>query len=359
MTALHTSTRLPASGISIAVALTIGLFLLSSIACSPPADDRGTPEGTDAGSFFELDGQDLLISVPGSEATSRARVKHLPVTVDGELYLDTDEALRVPSDGITIQDLQALAHEAPRDQRYADLLVKIFNEYGVSMSYLPRGYSAGLGAAIDLSSQVDASNALELMTGNLWYGKYFEQPDQCLRVTRGANRIGDDLRVDFVARLLPNDRLEQFVEAPRSLDIDARSNYVDLNYASPLPGQRRTSLEEPNTYRVDTNPVLAPVAGLVAALGVYDLGVVIPGRNGPILVGRTWLGEYADNAQQTYSASLLDGKQIAWFFLDFNEAAIEGQEAPADSEVGYMPKSTCERRTLASDGDALPPPRPR
>lgn len=358
MTRLHVSARFPVPGIKIVVALTMSLFLFHSVGCSPPADDA-PPEDTDVGALFELDGQDLLIDIPGGDGSGVARVKHVPATMNGELYLDTDEALRVEGDGITIQDLQALAHEAPRDQRYADLLVKVFNEYGVSMSYLPRGYSAGLGAAIDLSSQVDASNALQFLTGNLWYGKYFERPDQCLRVTRGANRIGDDLRVDFVARLLPNDRLEQFVEAPESLDIDARSNYVDLNYAFPLPGQRRTSLDEPNTYRVDTHPVLAPVAGLVDALGVYDLGVIIPGRNGPILVGRTWLGEYADNPEQTYSASLLDGKQIAWFFLDFNEAAIAEQETPADSRVTYMPKSACERRTLASEGDALPPPRPR
>jgi len=154
------------------------------------------------------------------------------------------------------------------------------------------------------------------------------------------------------------DRIGRYVENPSGLDIRARSDYVDLNYASALPGQRRTALDEPDTHRADVVPVLSRMAGLVETLGVYDLGVIIPGRHGPILVGRTWLGEYADNAEQTYSATLLDGRQIAWFFLDFNQEAIEAQDAPSNRRVEFTAKSACPRRPPASEGDELPPPRP-
>lgn len=340
-------------------AFVTGLLSLQSIGCSSPTDERpGEPEeGSPPEALFELDGQDLLVTIPGDD-TRQARVKHLPPVLDGELYLDSDESLRVEGDGITIEDLQALAREVPGDARYRELLVRIFNEYGVSMSYLPRGFSAGLGAAIDLADEVDASDVLEHLTGNIWYGKYFERPGQCLRLTRGANRIGDHLRIDFVARLLPRDQIERFVASADSLDIRARSNYVDLNYASAMAQMRRTSLQEPHAYTEDTFPVLRRMAGLVERLGVYDLGVVIPGRHGPVLVGRTWLGEYADNAEQTYSAASLDGRQIAWFFLDFNEGAIESQAAPSDRRVAYTSKSSCERRALTSEADELPAPRP-
>ena len=348
--------------VDITSGLAFGLLSLLSTSCgSPPTEDppAETPPAAETGALFELDGQDLVIGLTGPGGTTHtARVKHLPETVDGALYLESDEALRVGGDGITIEDLQAIAHEAPRDARYVEVLLKIFNEYGVSMSYLPRGFSAGLGASIDLADNVDASDVLEHLTGRLWFGKYFEQPDRCFRLTRGANRIGRHLRIDFVARLIPRDRIENFVESPESLDIRARSNFVDLNYASTLPAQRRTGLDQPHTHTDDGVLGLRRMAGLVERLGVYDLGVVIPGRHGPILVGRTWLGEYADNAERTYSASALEGRQIAWFFLDFNEGALATQDAPSLSQVEYVAKSTCERRPLSDEGLELPAPRP-
>ena len=227
------------------------------------------------------------------------------------------------------------------------------------MSYLPRGFSAGLGAAIDLSENRDASDALEHLTGKVWQGKYFERPDQCLRLTRGANRIARNIRIDFVARLIPQDLIDHYVQGPEGLDIHARSNYVDLDYKSTQPQKRRESPEQPNTYADDDFPVLRRMAGLVEKVGVYDLGVMIPGRNGPILVGRTWLGEYADNREETYSASALEGKQIAWFFLDFNEGAIAAQEVPLlGAAVEYSQKSACERRSVSTELLDLPDPRP-
>ena len=340
--------------------LVVSLFALIFSGCGTTPPD--SPPVT--APLFELEGQDLLIEVPGngessSQQQSRTvRVKHLPATSGDSLYLETDASLIVGDDGITIQDLQAIAHEAPDDPRYHDLLVRIFNEYGVSMSYLPRGFSAGLGASIDLSENVDASNVLEHLTGQLWYGKYFERPDECSRIARGANRIAGSARIDFVARLIPQHLVDRYVANPKELDIDARSNYVDLDYKNTQPGKRRTGLEEPNTYSDDSLPVLRLLAGLVERLGVYDLAVVIPGKNGPILVGRTWLGDYADNQEQTYSASALEGKQMAWFFLDFNEAAITMQKTPRLSRVDYTPKSTCARRLTSTDLTALPDPRP-
>lgn len=333
--------------------LVISLVSLLAYGCGAPPPD--TPQTAD-GPRFELDGQDLLVVVDDEGRT--ARVKHLPATDGESLYLEDDVALIASDDGITIRDLQAIAHNAPRDRRYHDLLVKIFNEYGVSMSYLPRGYAAGLGAAIDLSDRADASDALEHLTGALWFGKYFESPAECARITRGANRIGGSARIDFVARLIPQDLVDRYVEDPASLDIHARSNYVDLNYKSTQPGRKRKSLEEPNTHADDDFPGLRRLAGVVERLGVYDLGVMIPGKNGPILVGRTWLGKYADNREQTYSASSLDGKQIAWFFLDFSQAAIETQETPSLSRVEYTPKSPCDRRATSTELPDLPDPRP-
>lgn len=335
--------------------------LLLSIGCSTSVSDEAVEADRP---LYELDGQDLLIAVgelgaqPEEGASARrVRVRFLPVTDGESLYLETDASLRV-EDGITIQDLQAIAHEAPTDPQHRDLLLKIFNEYGVSMSYLPRGFAAGLGASIDLSDDVDASNVLEHLTGALWYGKYFERPNQCSRLARGANRIGGNARIDFVARLIPGDQIDRFVENAASLGVDARSDYVDLNYKLTLPGMRRMSLEDPNTHSDDAFPVLRLLAGLVERLGVYDLGVMIPGKNGPILVGRTWLGEYADNREQTYSATSLEGRQIAWFFLDFNEAAIRAQETPRRSRVEYTSKSACDRRSTSAEPTELPDPRP-
>ncbi len=82
------------------------------------------------------------------------------------------------------------------------------------MSYLPRGFSAGLGASIDLTDDVDISDVLEHLTGRVWFGKYFERPDPCSRLARGANRIGQSARVDFVTRLIPQNLIESFVENP-------------------------------------------------------------------------------------------------------------------------------------------------
>ena len=330
------------------------LLPVLGLGCGSPQVEEPQPSRE---TLFELDGRDLVIEIaaPDGTVTHRSRVRHLPATADGSLYLETDEALRVAGDGITIGDLQALAHHAPRSERHTELLLKIFNEYGVSMSYLPRGFSAGLAAALDFSDELDASDALEALTGRAWYGKYFERPEECSRVTRGANRIAKNLRVDFVARLIPQHLIGSYVENPEELDIRARSNYVDLNYKSPLPGKRRTGLDEPNSHESD--PLLNPLAAAVKRLGVYDLCVVVPGRNGPIVVGRTWFGEYADNAEQTYSASRLDGKQIAWFFLDFNEAAIEEQDSVLN-RVEYTPKSSCERRSPETEDLPLPIPRP-
>ena len=86
--------------------LVIGLlvFLLSACRSTMPE----TPL-TDA-ALFKLDGQDLLIEIE----TRKVRVKYLPATVGESLYLETDDALKVGGDGITVQDLQAIAREAPR-----------------------------------------------------------------------------------------------------------------------------------------------------------------------------------------------------------------------------------------------------
>jgi len=51
--------------------------------------------------------------------------------------------------------------------------------------------------------------------------------------------------------------------------------------------------------------------------------VAVPGKYGPVFIGKTWLGKYHED--RSFEAK--DKNQlIAWFFLDFSGKALEAQK---------------------------------
>lgn len=83
----------------------------------------------------------------------------------------------------------------------------------------------------------------------------------------------------------------------------AKSSVVILNYFDPL-----------------TRPYLQE--RLVSKIPVYDVQVAVPGKYGPVYIGKTWFGKYAKNREFTASDP---NKLIARYFLDFNPQAVKEQ----------------------------------
>ena len=82
----------------------------------------------------------------------------------------------------------------------------------------------------------------------------------------------------------------------------SRANVVELNYAEPGAGV---------------------IPELVKAVGIYDLMVAIPGKYGPVYVGKTWFGRYKQGTEpNSFRAKT---SQVLWYFLDFNPGALAEQ----------------------------------
>lgn len=56
---------------------------------------------------------------------------------------------------------------------------------------------------------------------------------------------------------------------------------------------------------------------------VFDVQVAVPGKYGPVYIGKTWLGKYTKNREFTATDP---NKLIARYFLDFNPEAVKEQK---------------------------------
>lgn len=199
-------------------------------------------------------------------------------------------------DEITIWSLQSLAQSGR-----TDILNDLFNNYGISLSELPSGYAAGTGARVfDLGTPLFAK-LIDDLTGANWRGKIF-YPSENPAKSMGLNRIKQTLLLktaitpmaSFVTQLLPKHPL-----AP-----EAKSNLVILNYAKPITKNYWQELA-------------------LTQIEVYDVMVAVPGKYGPVFIGKTWLGSYEKD--RSFKAN--DVNQLtAWFFLDFNAEALAVQQ---------------------------------
>ncbi|WP_413290180.1 hypothetical protein [Bdellovibrio sp. HCB337] len=209
------------------------------------------------------------------------------------------ETVKTPplrADETTIWTLQELAQKGR-----LDILEDLFNNHGINLEKVPEGYAAGAGARVfDLGTPLFAK-ALDSLTGANWRGKIFF-PSENPRKSMGLNRIRHTLLLktsvtpmaSFVTQLLDKHPL-----VPK-----AKSNVVILNYA------------KPNTKGYWQEWALTQIQ-------VYDVMVAVPGRYGPVFIGKTWLGSYADN--RTFNTDE-PNRLIAWFFLDFNSEAVAVQQ---------------------------------
>ena len=265
----------------------------------------------------------------------------------GRPYSDDSDSLKVGPTGVTTYTLKEMI-----DNGQEKIVLDYFNNYGVNMISLPAGYAAGTGARI-FGLDVDSltSRLLGILTGKSWYGKFFEGTDECRITSTGANRIWSEDRVEFVTQIIPKDQLHRYT----NIAVNPRSNVVELNYSDTRPGYSR-SIDSRNSKQRDP---LGTVARLVEKLGIYDLIVAIPGRYGPIWLGRTWRGDYSGQGPEhrpDFEPYFKDDsqKQIAWFFLDFNEAALAKQrqiQTNALRHVDYIKRVSCAGKEQPSKAD--------
>lgn len=211
-----------------------------------------------------------------------------------KLWSKDDPEMR--SGDLTVWSLQKMATEKRFDELNA-----LFNN-GRSMKSLPTGYSAGAGARV-LALGGPAGKALDSLTGKNWKGKYFYPKDA--RQSDGLNRIRRVPLIGFSDIVLMGKFTTQLLDS-HPLTPDVKSNLVILNYADPVT----------NKY---------PVELILTQVQVYDVMVAVPGKYGPIYIGKTWLGKY-DKKTKAFTADNKD-KLTAWFFLDFSKEAVEIQRS--------------------------------
>ena len=162
------------------------------------------------------------------------------------------------------------------------------------------------------------SEVIERIVGQSWRGKiFFHSPNPL--ISRGLNRIrknlakpnGDISRMgSFVTQVLESH--------PLAKQVRQGANVMILNYANPVS---------------DMND---PLEKALKKVQVYDLTVAVQGKNGPIFVGKTWLGKYKKNGEFVPKNP---DRLIAWFFLDFSQEALAEQKAShwdQSPEPGYL-----------------------
>lgn len=202
---------------------------------------------------------------------------------------------------LTVWKLKEMA-----ENKQFDALNALFNS-GVSLDRLPLGYAAGTGARVlDLKTQV-MTNAIDGLTGKNWRGKiFFSSKDP--RKSRGLNRIKKSLLFE-TAPIVPMAAFTTEVLDHHELAPEATSNLVILNYAHPR-----------------TKPYWHELA--LSTVQVYDVMVAVPGKWGPVYVGKTWLGSYDKEGEfRAFNPKEL----VAWYFLDFSrEALIEQKKSHWD-----------------------------
>lgn len=224
----------------------------------------------------------------------------LPAKNQGELWHPEDPQLVDGEGGLTIYSLKALAES--RDRKDLEKLENLFR-HGVSMDQLPVGYAAGTGARV-FGTTGSVGSFVDKLVGAEWYGKiFFESVDKVN--THGLNRIkADPLDSKSAVLAMASFTSEMRDSDPLIAPSEVASNFVVLNYA------------KPTTKNYPQELALTHVQ-------VYDVMVAVPGKYGPIYIGKTWKGKYAE-----FSHFIPDNSKhnVAWFFLDFNPGALAEQK---------------------------------
>lgn len=218
-----------------------------------------------------------------------ATVKKTPI------YDHRDPSLKTGAGGLTVWSLQNMAQE----KRFEEL-DHLFDN-GVTMNALPVGLAAGAAARVfDFDNKL-LSELLDSFSGRNWRGKVFFA-SKTGRVSQGRNRIRESLLFPR-SRIVPMCKFDTMLLDSHPLAPRAHSNVVILSYPDPL-----------------TRPYLQE--RLVSKVPVYDIQVAVPGKYGPVYIGKTWFGKYDTNEQFTASDP---NKLIARYFLDFNPDALKEQ----------------------------------
>lgn len=212
---------------------------------------------------------------------------------DRKIFSPDDPALRAGD--LTVWTLQEMA-----EKKEFAALNELFH-HGVSLDRLPVGYAAGTGARVlDLRTDL-MTKAIDGLTGKNWRGKIFFRSENP-RQSHGLNRIKKSLIFE-TAPIVPMAAFTTELLDQHELVPDVTSNFVILNYAHPL-----------------TRPYWQE--RVLTKVQVYDVMVAVPGKYGPVYVGKTWLGNY-DKAGD-FHAFRAD-ELVAWYFLDFNPEALQEQ----------------------------------
>jgi hypothetical protein len=143
-----------------------------------------------------------------------------------------------------------------------------------------------------------------MLVGSKWRGKIFLKSNDPKK-TRGLNRIKEPL-----GPFVPADTFVASIvnEHPLLPKFDQNKNMILLNYTHPNLAKNRSVIQR-----------------LLKKIQVFDIMVQVPGRFGPLFVGKTWLGRY-DRKTGGFQADN-PRRLIAWYFLDFNTGALEYQNA--------------------------------
>ncbi len=250
-------------------------------------------------SCAHMEGEHSSTRRPAQDAASVTGYPTLPALKNGQPYKADDETLKVGD--LDIWKLQKMAEAKQYDQ-----LNYLFN-HGVTMDGVPRGYAAGTGARV-----LNYTTSLDILASKDWRGKIFcnsTTPSQ----THGLNRIN--------SAIIPEGRLTKiyavgaFIStqvATHELVSGNQSSLVLLNYAHP----------QSRAFSVD-NLLQDNLEKILKVIPVYDIMVAVPGKYGPVYLGKTWLGSYdSTNVFHTAHPDFL----IAWYFLDFNKAALDEQK---------------------------------
>jgi hypothetical protein len=210
---------------------------------------------------------------------------------------------------LTVWKLQEMAQKG----QFAEL-TEIFN-HGLTMDHLPVGYSAGAGVPFPTTKPL-LKKMTEYLTGVNWRGKiFFDSGNPAF--SHGFNRIlKPAVGIKTLIQILPTAKFTTTLIDPHGVQHDFEqpelangitSNFVVLNYADP---------------NAKVNFV---VEHLLEIIPVYDVMVAVPGKYGPLYVGKTWLGSY-DKKTKAFRAKDTSSL-IAWYFLDFNQGALDEQMA--------------------------------
>lgn len=217
---------------------------------------------------------------------------------------------------LTVWKLKEMAEQA-KSTGDESALEDIFYNQSLSLPRLPVGYSAGTGIlrAQEHFEQMgdnlverlqgialyrSTTEIQDLLIGKKWKGKIFYNSFNGLESV-GKNRIQQTIL--FQSEIYPQGSFETKLIDSHKLVPGQTQNMVILSYPRPCGRDRCRGVEE-----------------IVKNIGILDIMVAVPGKYGPLYVGKTFEGHYRPDG------SFTGGRFIAWYFLDFNKEALEYQK---------------------------------